>query len=40
MIYPSKLIAYNDIKVIPIDECSDGCVKLTFKNGLEDVVKF
>lgn len=40
MVYSSRLVAYNDIKDIPVDECSDGCVKLTFKEDLDDVANF
>ena len=29
-----------DIKDIPVDECSDGCVKLTFNEDLDEVAEF
>lgn len=42
MIYPNRLVPYNDIKDIPVDECSEGTVDLTFtfKEDLDEVARF
>ena len=40
MVYPNRLVPYNDIKDIPVDECSEGTVDLTFKEDLDEVAGF